>query len=234
MKLSRDAVKYLAVFAMTLNHAAHIWLQEGTAGYELLTNIGYFTAVTMCFFLTEGYHYTKSKKKYGQRLLIFGLISQFPYQAALQLPQANMLITLFLCYLLLVCLDSWPVSNRRTICCILLVFATCFCDWGGLAAIFTILFFLAGNSKKKLLAAFGIDYCLFSLSNLLIYAESQSFGQALLHGLLSGCGILASGIVLVFFYSGKRAVKGQTFSKWFFYLFYPLHLTVFFLLHQLL
>ena len=59
--------------------------------YEIMIDIGYLTAVTMCYFLVEGYYYTRSKVAYMQRLLIVALISQIPYTLALGLKQLNML-----------------------------------------------------------------------------------------------------------------------------------------------
>ena len=40
---------------------------------HLMVDIGYFTAITMCYFLVEGYHYTRSVKNYALRLLVFGI-----------------------------------------------------------------------------------------------------------------------------------------------------------------
>ena len=223
-KLNRDIIKYAAVFAMLLNHMAHVFLQEGSLEYEICVAVGYFTAVTMCYFLVEGYQYTRSKKKYGQRLLLFAIISQVPYQAALGIRQLNMLFTLLFCFLILVCLDYIQDSAERSVCVCLLAAATCICDWGGFAAAFTVLFAQAYGSRRKLLYAYGLDYLLFSLVSAAEYAKTLSWALAVPRGLLEGVGILASGVVIIFFYSGKRTGTGGRFSKWFFYVFYPMHL----------
>ena len=93
--MNRDVIKYIAIITMTLNHISSIFLDPDTLLGEALLDIGYFTAVTMCYFLVEGYHYTHSKKKYGQRLLVFALISQIPFQEAVGAAAFNMLFTLF-------------------------------------------------------------------------------------------------------------------------------------------
>ena len=43
-----------------------------------------------------------------------------------------------------------------------------------------------------------------------------------------GCAvpILAAGFVILYLYNGQRARRGRSFSKWFFYTFYPAHLLV--------
>ena len=223
-KLNRDVIKYAAMFAMLLNHMAHVFLQEGSWEYEICVAVGYFTAVTMCYFLVEGYQYTRSKKKYGQRLLLFAVISQVPYQAALGIRQLNMLFTFLFCFLILVCLEYIQDSAERSVCVCLLAAATCICDWGGLAAAFTVLFAQAYGSRRKLLYAYGVDYLLFSLVSAAEYAKKLSWALAVPRGLLEGVGILVSGVVIIFFYSGKRTGTGGRFSKWFFYVFYPMHL----------
>lgn len=83
--LTRDAIKYLAIFTMLLNHIANVLLPENTILWEVLVDIGYFTAITMCYFLVEGFYYTHSRRKYGERLLIFAGISQVPYTMGLRI-----------------------------------------------------------------------------------------------------------------------------------------------------
>lgn len=43
-----------------------------------------------------------------------------------------------------------------------------------------------------------------------------------------GCAvpILVSAFVILYLYNGRRAARGRTFYKWFFYAFYPSHLLV--------
>ena len=41
---------------MALNHIGLIFLVPGSGLYTVFVNAGYFTAITMCYFLVEGYH----------------------------------------------------------------------------------------------------------------------------------------------------------------------------------
>ena len=98
--LDRDQIKMLAIVTMTFNHIAHVLMEPGSVLYEVFVDIGYFTAVTMCFFLVEGYRYTHSKKGYAKRLLIFALISEIPFVLAVGYFQLNVLFTLLICFLI--------------------------------------------------------------------------------------------------------------------------------------
>ena len=53
--LTRDTIKYIAIFTMLLNHIANVLLPENTILWEVFIDIGYFTAITMCYFLVEGF-----------------------------------------------------------------------------------------------------------------------------------------------------------------------------------
>ena len=98
--LNRDTIKYIAMFTMLLNHISKIFMESGNFVSEVFLNVGYFTAIIMCYFLVEGYQYTHSKKKYAYRLIIYALISEMPYCLAftengvLKFCGLNMLFTL--------------------------------------------------------------------------------------------------------------------------------------------
>lgn len=49
--MNRDEIKYIAMFTMLLNHIANIFLEPGTLLFEIFVDVGYFTAITMCYFL---------------------------------------------------------------------------------------------------------------------------------------------------------------------------------------
>ena len=116
--MNRDAIKMLAMLTMLLNHIATALLPAGQPLTNLFLFIGYFTAVTMCYFLVEGYGRTRSKRNYAARLLVFALLAQFPYQLAFPeygmagFVQFNMLFTLLLCFWC-----CWCRSRYTTACC---------------------------------------------------------------------------------------------------------------------
>ena len=55
--LNRDVIKYIAMITMLLNHISTVFMESGTLLAELFLDIGYFTAITMCYFLVEGFHH---------------------------------------------------------------------------------------------------------------------------------------------------------------------------------
>ena len=75
--------------------------------------------------------------------------------------------------------------------------------------------------------AVALVYCLFITRNYMW--EEYGMPASLLHGLLGCLGIVLAGITVLFLYNGKRAQHGRQFSKWFFYLFYPVHLLILYL-----
>lgn len=223
--LNRDVIKYIAVTAMLLNHIANIFLVPGTLWYEVLVDIGYFTAITMCYFLVEGFRYTHSRKQYALRLFGFGVVSQVPFSMAfaqngiLEFQDFNMMFTLFLCFCILLCIET--IRNRflRGVLIVLLIFGSLFCDWALLAPVFTLLFAWAEGNRTRQKAAFG--------AAALLYGGMAGLGSGQVWEAV-GCAvpILVSAFVILYLYNGRRAARGRTFYKWFFYAFYPAHLLV--------
>lgn len=230
---NRDIIKYIAMFTMLLNHIAHIFLTRGTPLYEVLEDIGFFTAPVMCYFLVEGYGYTRSKVKYGLRLLAFAVISQIPFRLAFEQDGLNMIFTLFCCFLLLIVMERVENAIPRIGLGMPLILITVYSDWGVVAPLFTIFFYNGRGDRKKTALGFGVCYFLFALLNVQNYMNGEPgnwTAYAVFHALLSGFGILAAGVVILFFYNGKRTERGKNFAKWFFYLFYPGHLLLLYLI----
>ena len=79
--LNGNALKLIAIIAMTVDHLA--WLLF--PGYPteplpiIMHVVGRLTCPIMCFFIAEGFHYTRDVKKYSLRLLLFSLVSHFAY-----------------------------------------------------------------------------------------------------------------------------------------------------------
>lgn len=231
--LNRDAIKYIAMLTMLLNHIAHIFLERGTPLYEIFQDIGFFTAPVMCFFLVEGYTYTRSKKEYGLRLLLFAVLSQIPFQLAFGYSTLNMIYTLLCCFLILVVMEkvSNPLLCRGL--SLLLILATVNGDWPVVAPILTILLANDWGDRKMLTRGFCLTYLLFALLNVQSYMNGEPGDltlYAVVHALLSGLGILAAAMATLVLYNGERAKRGKTFSKWFFYVFYPGHLLLLYLI----
>lgn len=229
--LNRDAIKAIAMATMLLNHIANALLSPQSPWFEPLVNIGYFTAVTMCYFLVEGYGYTHDRKAYALRLLIFAVIAQIPYQLALGFFQLNMLFTLLVCFGIVHVWVSWGADKgpQKVLAVLGLFFASLFMDWAILAPVFTLMFASwrygdapACGTRSVLARLFVGDALIFFFQSL----PAEWTAQAMLHTAASTLGILVAGAVILLFYNGKRAQHGRVFWKWFFYLFYPAHLAV--------
>lgn len=228
--LDRDTIKYIAMAAMLVNHIGTIFLTPGTFLYELFLDIGYFTAPVMCYFLVEGYRLTHSRKLYGRRLFVFAVLSELPFclafshGAEVYFVAMNMIFTLFLCFLLLEMLEKEPKGFARGLLVALLILASTVSDWAILAPVYTMLFYKAGQDREKQKKAFFWAAALFGAFGLAGSPEWYSGLQRLLYALGCMSGVAAAGVCIVCFYNGRRAQRGQRFSKWFFYLFYPVHL----------
>ena len=203
--MNRDTIKMLAMATMLVNHIANVFMPAGAPLTNLCLYIGYFTAVTMCYFLVEGYGYTHSKTQYAGRLFGF---------------------TLLLCFLVLAAQEKIHSGFLRVFCIVLLIFASIFCDWALLAPVFTLLFAWAENSRLRKHVAFGVAAVLYGGMAWLSSMRTLGAVGALPDTLGCAMPILVSGFFILYLYNGQRAAQHRGFYKWFFYAFYPGHLLV--------
>ena len=225
---NRTTLKYIAVAAMLIDHIAMFFLPAGTIIYAVCRTIGRFCAPTMCFFLVEGFIHTSSRVKYGKRLLLFGLISQFPYSLALHhsllTADFNMIIMLFLSFLMLCAYPKMRPGLLRVAVIAAIIIASLWCDWGFFGPITVLIFYL--NYADKRAKTIGYIITVLCMNTLLIgyhldtgsnwYAELWQLGMLLF-------------VPVIFLYNGSVG-SVRPIHKWFFYVFYPAHLLIIWLL----
>ncbi len=80
-RLNSNILKIIAIIAMTSDHLAWaIWQGFSTNPAAVIMHLlGRLTCPIMCYFVAEGYYYTKNLKKYIGRMFLFAAISHFPY-----------------------------------------------------------------------------------------------------------------------------------------------------------
>lgn len=240
--LSASLIKLIAILAMTLDHIAWAFLPtEGLAG-QSLHFLGRTTLPVMCFFLTEGYHHTHSRRRYFVRMGVFAVISHFAFvyfetgNPFTKGCKSSVILTLSWCLAALEVYngncgslsrnrehpeDGQPAVSFRLPCIAIIAVLAQGSDWGMNAVIFTMVFEIARlyGTKKQTKA-----YLLAALCYLM-----QAWGvpgHLIISGRLYILGIFLP-VLLLMPYNGKRG--GEKFrgaERWFFYIYYPAHLVI--------
>lgn len=228
-KLNSNHLKIIAIIAMTIDHIADL-LYPGMPNIfisNVMHIIGRLTAPIMFFFICEGYYYTKDVKKYISRLFIFALISHFAYCFAfginfIPFSTGNIFNQTSIMWTL-----AWAVvalhivhgknnlkEYQKWLLVILINLITFSSDFSSIA-VMAILFMYdrRGNLKSQMISM---------MAWLSLYALISYLFVSKTYGLIAMTAILV--YPLLKNYNGKRGkVK---WLKWFFYLYYPLHLII--------
>lgn len=190
--------------------------QDGLYYVMYLTRqIGRIAFPIFCFLLVEGFQRTRNIKKYILRMFLFALLSEIPFDLAFTgkifyAEYQNVMFTMLLglltmegCYLL-----EQHIPNR-------------FLCLSGCAAC-TVLGMLAAEALKTDYAAKGI------FAIMVLYFLRRDRLRQMISGAISFLWEIPAPLAYLFIwkYNNKRGRK----MKWFFYLFYPLHLFLLYLL----
>ena len=226
--MNKDVIKLIAMFTMTLNHIAVVFMKSGSWQYNLLCGIGYFTGVVMINFLLEGYKYTSSRKKYFLRLLLFGILSQIPFVFAFTNNggRLNMMFSLCICFGIIWALEELDNKLYKIVIITIAFILSFYCDWPLLSPVLTLLLYWAKKSPNIKIIPQCIFVVVFWFFQFLDGQEVFSTTINLLYSVLSIVGVVIAFLLLNFFYNGKCKRNRSAFFKWFFYVFYPLHLMI--------
>lgn len=214
-----STLKILAVISMFIDHIGACVFEHGLLCmesirenahlFELLKNvdqilrlIGRIAFPIFCFLLVEGFLYTKDRKKYALRLLLFALISEIPFNLAIRdsffdLRYQNVFFTLLIGLLVMILCDHFQKSFAAQLA------------------------ILAGGMLLAQLIHTDYSYKGVMLIELL-YLFRYDRRKQILAGSLSFCWELTAPLAFIpiWYYNGKRGLS----LRWFFYWFYPLHL----------
>lgn len=220
--MSAYALKTIAIIAMVVDHVAAAFVPAMSPLWQVMRGIGRLTAPIMMYFLAEGYHHTRDVKKYALRLGVFALISHFPFNffrtgrwplfdGELQLGSTSVIYTLFIALLALIVWNNDGLSQTSKV---LLIIGLCVAAMPGDGGPFAVLVILAFGAYRGDFRKQARAYCAIVAGFMLLF---RGFLSPFQYGMFLV-------VPLIWQYNGT--LGGSKHSKWFFYVFYPLHLLV--------
>lgn len=220
--LNRNSIKIIAVLAMILDHVAYAFIPLTSVFHFAFRIIGRITAPIMFMGIANGYKYTSNRFRYGLRLFLFALISQVPYSLFVGnkifvFDMYNIIFLLFIGFLLLCCIYNVKNVVFKVFGITGCILASLFCEYSLFGISLILIFSLFKNKKTQIIFYSVICFIYLCLKTI--------FDNSILVFVLQTGLFLA--IPLFYLYNDKR---GKYNIKYIFYVFYPVHLLLFFLI----
>lgn len=231
-------IKVIACISMVFDHLRYAIPEINN--YFFLKNIGRLSFPLFAFCIVEGYVHTKNLKKYILRLFIFGLISQYPFMLFRTLVNEYFYIDIMFTFIFgiiaIMCFDK--IKNKiigfiLSVAVVALGFV-CHVDYGWFGVATCLLLFMFREKKVQRTAAFlTLIITYYSISIITGLYERGAIG---LDNFFHSFYLNLSKMVFTFLstsfmwlYSGEPGKKSK-FSKYFFYIFYPVNCLVVYLI----
>lgn len=243
-------LKTIAIVAMFIDHAAGMFIKNYYSPLGILLHfIGRITAPIMFYLLVEGYHHTKNKNKYTLRMLVFALISYFPFIFFKSFASygtwsfkdvflyQSVIYTLFLDLLMLRVIHEVRSVLVKCVLVVILLLLSTFGDWGYTGMFIVLVFDLLRGNFAKQAVGYSVVVGMLLLRVINGWTSILQAGNCSLENITANSGYilvqmgLFLPLIFLYAYNGERG-KGERMSKWGFYIFYPLHLIVLVLLKQ--
>ena len=223
----QEGLKFLACAIMLLDHIGATLIPWGT-----LRIIGRLAFPIFCFLLAEGAHYTRNPRNYLLRLGIGAILSELPFDLALfgswSWQHQSVMITLLLGAMALLAMKRMTQPLLKILVLLLFAFLADFMntDYGGAGVLMIALFGLTRERKYgwlvQLLGMYLI--CRWIIPGGVVWFIGR-------YVFIEIFAILA--LIPIWLYSGKKSTSSRA-VQWAFYLFYPVHLWILYLISILL
>ncbi len=226
----------LHILAMALMLCDHMWATI-VPGHQWLTWVGRLAYPIFAFLIVEGYFHTKDLKKYMQRLLIFAILSEIPfnlmYTASWIYPfHQNVLWTFLLAIFCLKNIDKIRAKCKPWLAILLsalivglfmLLAQLTMTDYYGYGVLTVVVFYcFRGNGWMQRLGQLaGLLYINWHLIKGMTIPVTL-FGNVFE---IPQQGIAVLALVPIWFYKGRQGYHSKA-SQYLFYAFYPVHLLV--------
>ena len=219
--ISGSVLKWLAIITMTIDHVGvgliryydQISLMDLSEVYMMSRMIGRLAFPIFVFLIVQGYQHTANLRKYLMRLFIFALISEIPFDLMgsnqlFSMDHQNIFFTLVIGVAGLAAIEHFEMKNQilpQLGAIILAVFAAevLNTDYGWYGILFI----------------FGVGVLRDQKIRQTIFGVAMGMAQAV---------VASVAFLPIWFYNGKRGRQ----NKWFFYLYYPAHLFIIYVIRQ--
>ncbi len=201
----------------------------GVELYHVLRNIGRTAFPIYAFLITEGFLYTRSRKKYFFRMAVFSVLSELPFDMAIwgciNPERQNVYFTLFLGLFVIWGLEKMEKHRRE----MFLRKGEKYHAAGFMMLLGEAALAVVGGYTAEVL--FKSDYGIHGVILIVLFYLGKHWGANLWLVCIAGyCLFLwepysAGAFLLIPFYNGTRKIRG-TGWKYFFYFFYPVHLAI--------
>ena len=223
--VSGSTLKMIAITSMFIDHVAmHLlrpmpiarqalleWDTHVLTLYTLMRTVGRLAFPIFAFLIVEGYVHTRNRMNYGRNLFLFALLSEIPWNLvhtnSLFWSHQNVFFTLLLGYLGICAIEYFREDRGRmavSLLALLVISYVARADYGCTGFGFILLLYMLREHK---LAMSVIGSCFLS--------STWRAGLA---------------FIPICLYNGKRGFIRGNILKYAFYVFYPLHLTIIYLI----
>ena len=227
--LPQEALKLIACITMLIDHfgaaiVPYLRVPYAADLYYACRTIGRIAFPIYCFLLAEGMRHTRNPINYISRLAIGILLAELPFDYALEghfcWEYQSVMVTLTLGAVMLLCMQK----TERKLLKLLLILPFAILadlaksDYGAGGIVMIAVFALLDRPILQTIAVFLVNWQMLPSAGVII------FGVVIIIQLLATLAMIPIAL-----YSGKKMTHSRAI-QWGFYLFYPVHLLVLWLI----